>query len=37
MNDLDVRGIRGKSGLTQEGLAERTGTYKENMYQIGTY
>ena len=37
MNDLDVREIREKSGLTQEELAERMGTYKENMYQIGTY
>ena len=37
MNDLDVREIREKSGLTQDELAERTGTYKENMCQIGTY
>ena len=37
MNYLDVREIREKSGLTQEELAERMGTYKENMYQIGTY
>ena len=37
MNVLDVREIREKSGLTQEELAERMGTYKVNMYQIGTY
>ena len=37
MNDLDVTEIREKSGLTQEELAERMGTYKVNMYQIGTY
>ena len=37
MNDLDVREIREKSGLTQEELAERMGMYKENMYRLGTY
>ena len=37
MNDLDVKEIREKSGLTQEELAERMGTYKENIYRLGTY
>ena len=37
MNDIDVKEIREKSGLTQEELAERMGTYKENMYRLGTY
>ena len=37
MNDLDVREIREKSGLTQEELAERMGMYKKNMYRFGAY
>ncbi len=37
MNDIDVKEIREKSGLTQEELAERMGTYKENIYRFGAY
>jgi transcriptional regulator with XRE-family HTH domain len=37
MNDIDVMEIREKSGITQEELAERMGTYKENMYRFGAY
>ena len=29
MNDIDVKEIREKSGLTQEELAERMGMYKK--------